>query len=180
MSKPLVTYNYLQAWDFTNQQWVRVQVPAFSVFTDSGGNKVGSPSISLILSNGAGIGSTNPLPVSQAVATPVNGNGTATAGTATATLTGAANVFTWLTALIITIIDTATAGSAELSLSGVQNGPLVFEVNAQGTANVNAPIVIQFPTPVRSSAVNTNIVATLPTLGAGTGKVSVVVTGYLL
>ncbi len=113
-------------------------------------------------------------------ATQVNSNGTATAGTATATLTGAAGKFTYLTGIEITIIDTATAGSAELSLSGVVGGPLVYEINAQGTVGVESPIIVPFAMPIQSSAVNTSIVATLPTLGAGTGKVSVVAHGYLL
>lgn len=121
----------------------------------------------------------NPSGVPTSV-TPANANGTATAGTATATLTGAAAKFTYLTAIIITIIGTATAGSAELSLTGAAGGTLLFEIDAPGTVGLGPPIIIPFPYPLQSSAVNTNIVATLPTLGAGTGKVSVVLIGYLL
>src|SRR5260221_13594991 len=113
-------------------------------------------------------------------ATQINANGTATAGTATATLTGAAGKFTYLTGWSITIVDTATGGAAELSISGVNGGPLLYEIDAQGVANASNPYGETLTTPLQSTAVNTSIVLNLPTLGAGTGKVSVVAHGYLL
>ncbi len=119
----------------------------------------------------------NALPVG---AVAINNNGTATAGTATATLTGAVGKFTYLTGFEITIIDTATAGSAELSLTGVNGGPLLYEIEAQGVVGAFNPFDVSYVPPLQSTAVNTNIVLTLPTLGVGTGKVSIVAHGYLL
>jgi hypothetical protein len=110
-----------------------------------------------------------------------NVNGTATAGTATATLAGVASRFTYITAMEITIISTATAGSAELSLTGLVGGTVVYEIDAPGVASTIAQYLMNWGYPgLQSSAVNTSIVATLPTLGAGTGKVSVVLHGYTL
>ena len=146
-----------------------------SVGLAAGGNTIGSVGL-----NGGGnfIGYVGSLPLYPGTAVQANAVGTATAGTATATLTGIASRSTYLITMIITAITTATAGSAELSLSGVANGPLTFEIDVPGTAGVQAQTVITFPSPIQSSAQNTNIVATLPTLGAGTGKVSVVLVGF--
>jgi hypothetical protein len=110
-----------------------------------------------------------------------NVNGTATAGTATATLTGVASRFTYVTAMEVTIITTATGGSAELSLTGLAGGTVVYEIDAPAIVGTIGQYLMNWGYPgLQSSAVNTSIVATLPTLGAGTGKVSVVLHGYTL
>jgi hypothetical protein len=126
-----------------------------------------------------GIGSGSGLAPSGAAQT--NVNGTATAATATATLAGVASRFSYVTAMEVTIISTATAGSAELSLTGLAGGTVVYEIDAPGVASTVASYLMNWGYPgLQSSAVNTSIVATLPTLGAGTGKVSVVLHGYTL
>jgi len=126
-----------------------------------------------------GVGSGSGLAMSGAVQT--NANGTATAGVATATLTGVATRFTYLTAMEVTVIDTATAGNAELTLSGLAGGSLLYEIDALGVVSGSSDLVVNWGYPgLQSSAVNTNIVATLPSLGAGTGKVSICLHGYTL
>ncbi len=118
-------------------------------------------------------------PTGLATAVQQNKNGTATAGTATATLANVAGKFTYITGMEVTIIDTATAGSAELTLSGLAGGSVLYEINAQGVAGTGEPWAVNFGYPgLQASAVSTDIVATMPTLGAGTGKVSIVLHGY--
>ncbi len=163
-------------------QWLRVKCTAFTSNTSLGGilnlYATPPPPVQLFASQ-AGMWTMQPTGISTAIQQ--NKNGTATAGTATATLTGAANVFTYITGMEITIIDTATAGSAELTLSGLAGGSVLYEINAQGVAGTGEPWAIEFGYPgLQSSAQDTNIVATMPTLGAGTGKVSIVLHGYTL
>ncbi len=161
-------------------QWFRLKCVSFVSNTSLGGvlnlYATSPPPLSIFaLQNGAWI----TQPTAIVIAVQQNKNGTATAGTATATLTGTAGQFTYITGMEITIIDTATAGSAELTLSGLAGGSVLYEINAQGVAGTGEPWAVNFGYPgLQSSAQNTNIVATMPSLGAGTGKVSIVLHGY--
>jgi hypothetical protein len=145
---------------------------AYTVFTSPPGSSV---PISQPLGFGLGSGLT------PTVAAQNNANGTATAATATATLANVALRFGYLTAMEVTIISTATAGSAELSLTGLAGGTLVYEIEAPGVASTVVSYAWSWGYPgLQASAISTDIVATLPTLGAGTGKVSIVLHGYTL
>jgi hypothetical protein len=165
-------YLRIRATSFTSNTSLVGVLECYTSFTSP---PTSSVPISQPLGIGLGSGLT-PTSVAQN-----NANGTATAATATATLANVASRFTYLTAMEVTIISTATAGSAELSLTGLAGGTMLYEIDAPGVASTVAYYSWSWGYPgLQASAVSTDIVATLPTLGAGTGKVSVVLHGYTL
>jgi hypothetical protein len=98
-----------------------------------------------------------------------------------ATLTGAAGRVTYLEGFDVTGGGATGASIVEISTTGLANN-LKFEMNvaAGATAAVNAQggLFIRFPTPIPSSATNTNIVVTLPSLGSGNTNASITVYGF--
>jgi hypothetical protein len=123
------------------------------------------------------VGQQNPLPTG---ATPKNQSNVGTNAAVTATVTaGGAGRFTWITGFEITAVDTATGGTGRATVTGVGT-TLNYEYSVQGTANGYNPLIVPFNPPIRSGLVNTDIVVSVPALGAGTGEVAVTAHGYNL
>lgn len=119
----------------------------------------------------------SPLP---AGATPVNASSGNVANAATtATLAGAAGVFTWLTGFEVTGAGATAASVILVTVTGAQGGTLtyVLVVPAGATTSIT-PLVVEPPAPIRSSAVNTNVVVNVPAFGAGNTNAAVTAHGY--
>jgi hypothetical protein len=99
----------------------------------------------------------------------------ATAATQTCTLPGMSGQYTYLDGFEISVGVGALPGGAELTLSGVVNGPWTYQVAAPAASGFFQSVT--FPKPRRSSDVSTDITLTLPSLGLTTGKASIVMHG---
>lgn len=106
-------------------------------------------------------------------------SGNVAAATATATLAGAASVTTYISGLQITGSG-ATAGSVVTgTVTGLLGGTMSLTIPvATGVTVGNAPITMEFYPPLPASAVNTSIVVSVPTLGAGNTNSTVSAWGY--
>jgi hypothetical protein len=98
-----------------------------------------------------------------------------------ATLTGSAGRMTYLEGFDVTGGGATAASIVEISTTGLSNN-LKWEMNVlagvAGPVNAQGGLFIRFPTPIPSSATNTNITVTLPSLGAGNTNASITVYGY--
>ncbi len=108
-----------------------------------------------------------------------NSSGDVAAASAVATLAAAVGKTTYIAGLIISGMGATGAGPALATLAGIIGGTatIVVPVPAGATLGI-APIVVQFDPPLPASAVNTAIVLTLPTLGAGNLHAAVSAWGF--
>ena len=112
--------------------------------------------------------------------TPLNASsGNVAAAVATATLAGAAGVTTYLTGFEVTGAG-ATAGIAvTVTVTGTLGGTMSYTYTAATGATVaNQPLIVEFSPAIPASAVNTSIVVSCPSLGAGNTNNTVVAHGY--
>lgn len=74
----------------------------------------------------------------------------------------------------------ATAGAVVVAtITGVLGGPLSYVFTAPTGATVGAePLILQWDPPLQSTAPNTDIVVTLPALGAGNTNAAVSISGF--
>lgn len=115
-------------------------------------------------------------------ATPVtSSSGNVAAASAVATLPGVAGKTTYCTGFQITG-GGATAGSLVLAtLAGLISGTATYVVGAAtGAAVQNTPLTVTFNPPIPASGLNTAIVLTLPSLGAGNTNAAVSAQGFQL
>ena len=113
-------------------------------------------------------------------ATPITASsGNVAAGTAAATLAAAAGKTTYIVGATVTG-GGATAGSiVNGTIVGTISGTMTFNVPvATGVTVGNQPIYFDFYPAIPASAVNTAIVVSVPTLGAGNTNSSVIAWGY--
>jgi hypothetical protein len=120
----------------------------------------------------------------QVLSQPVKAQVVTTAGAAQSnavTLTGGVGQYTYIEGFDVTGGGATAASIVEISTTGLSNN-LKFEMNvlagATGPVNAQGGLFIRFPTPIPSSATNTNIVVTLPSLGAGNTNASITVYGF--
>jgi hypothetical protein len=120
-----------------------------------------------------------PYPVG---ATPItSSSGNQAAGAAIATLAKAANKTTYITGFEITSSGATVGLVVNPTVVGVVTGTLTYTYAASaGVLLINTPLIVSFSIPIPSSAVNTDIVVTLPSLGLGNTNACVVAHGYLL
>lgn len=106
-------------------------------------------------------------------------SGNVAAAVATATLTSAASQTAYISGLQITGSG-ATAGSVvTATVTGLAGGTMSITVPVATGATVgNAPIELEFYPPLAASAANTNIVLSVPSLGAGNTNSTVSAWGY--
>jgi len=125
----------------------------------------------------AGISSAIPLG-----AVSVNGSsGNVAAATATATLTATATTTVWITGFEITSSGSTAAAVVSPTVTGTITSTLTYTyVTTAGATLANNALIVQFTTPIPASAVNTNIVVSMASLGAGNTNATVVAHGYLL
>jgi hypothetical protein len=124
----------------------------------------------------------------QVLTQPVNqiiGFASGAAQSNTATLTGATGVYTYIEGFDLTGGGATAASIIEVTTTGIAGSNPKFEVAI--AAGVTAPAFsttgpytwsIRFPTPLRSSATNTNITVVVPSYGSGNTNASVVAYGY--
>jgi hypothetical protein len=97
----------------------------------------------------------------------------------TATLAAAANKFTYLSGLQIFGTGATAASAVNATIAGLLGGTMTIPVAVPAGANLGiTPIVIGFDPPLRSGAVNTAIVVTLPSLGSGNTRATVNAQGF--
>lgn len=121
--------------------------------------------------------STGAVPTGAAQIT--GASGSVAAASAVATLAGAASKTTYITGFTVTAAGATAGASVSLAITGLLGGTLTYVYTAPTGATVPGPVLnVQFPTPLPASAVNTDIVVTLPSLGSGNLAAAVVATGY--
>lgn len=99
---------------------------------------------------------------------------------AVATITGKAQQNTYITGFEVTAGGATAGACVNATVTGVLGGTMTYTFCTPTGAAVQAmPLVVQFSPPLRSSAVNTNIVVTLPALGAGNTNATAVAHGYV-
>lgn len=111
---------------------------------------------------------------------PVVSTGTGAASTATATLTSGPGRTAFITGFVVYGLG-ATAGQASaVTVTGIQGGTQTYQFNVPTGATVAAtPMQINFPMPLPASAVNTNIVVSVASFGAGNTTSGVTAYGYI-
>lgn len=135
-----------------------------------------------VAANGALIATSTPASDYPLNAVPLTAaSGSVAAAVATATLAAAAAAKTWITGFEVTGAG-ATAGLAVLvTVTGVVTGTLTYVYcAAAGVLVANTPLIVQFSRAIPSSAVNTAIAVSCPSLGTGNTNNSVVAHGYQL
>lgn len=131
---------------------------------------------------------TTPLPVALGNgglplgATPlVSASGNVAAASAAATLTSSATTTAYITGFEITSSGSTAAAVVSATVTGILGGTLTYTyTSVAGATLANQPLLVTFNPPLPASAVNTNIVVTLPSLGAGNTNAAVVAHGYRL
>jgi len=125
------------------------------------------------------VGSISDYPVG---AVPINAeSGNVANAVATATLAASLTQKTWITGFQVTGSG-ATAGlPVQVTVTGLVGGTQTFiYCAAVGVLIENTPLIVTFPKPVPSSAINTAIVVSCPALGSGNTNNTVNAQGYQL
>ena len=133
-------------------------------------------------------GQTNPFTTGLPIlaypigATPITASsGNVAAGAAVATLAKLATKTTYITGFEITSSGATVGLVVNPTVVGTITGTLTYVYTAvAGALLANSPLIVIFNPPIPSSAVNTDIVVTLPSLGIGNTNACVVAHGYQL
>jgi hypothetical protein len=116
-----------------------------------------------------------------AVAVPINASsGNVAAGTAAATLAAAASKFTYMSGFQFTSSGSTAASVVVCTITGITTTKSYIVASALGALLANTPLIVQFNPPLQSSAVNTAIVASCPSLGTGNTNAVMTADGYQL
>lgn len=123
---------------------------------------------------------TQPASDYVAGATPLtSASGNVAAAVATATLAGAAGVTTYITGFEVTGAGATAALVVNVTVTGTVSGALTYTYTAvAGATLANQSLVVTFFPAIPASAVNTSIVVSCPSLGAGNTNNTVVAHGY--
>lgn len=106
-------------------------------------------------------------------------SGTVAAGAAVATIPAVAGKTAYITGFTITSTGSTAAAVVAPTIVGLISGTATFAyASVAGVTLSNQPLIVPFYPAVPASAVNTAIVVTLPSLGAGSTNATVVVTGF--
>lgn len=113
-------------------------------------------------------------------ATPLmSASGNVAAAAATATLAGAANQTTYITGFELTGAGATAASVIALTITGLLGGTATYNVPVPAGAAVGIqPLIVEFPEPMPASAVNTSIVVSAASFGAGNTNAAVVAHGF--
>lgn len=99
---------------------------------------------------------------------------------ATATLAAGAQQFTYITGFEATFAGATVGQCVNLTITGLLGGTLTYPVCSPTGATVQGyPFGFEFVPPLRSSAVNTAIVVSMPALGAGNTNAAVIAHGFV-
>jgi hypothetical protein len=116
-------------------------------------------------------------------ATPVTGSGTGSTGAVSASLPAASGKFTYICGFAYQGSDATAAVAGNIAVSGTVTGTMNFgyvALAAGTTVPQPPPAVVEFSPCVPSSAVNTAVTVTPPTLGTGATLATVSAWGYQL
>lgn len=116
-------------------------------------------------------------------ATPVvSSSGNVAAATATATLAaGGATVMTYISGFEVTAGGATAAATVNVTVTGVIGGTMTYSFSAAtGVDAPSPPLVVEFNPPLQASALNTAIVVSMPTLGAGNAHAAINAHGFQL
>lgn len=131
----------------------------------------------LLCLSGIPAGAQSPLPLQgiQITAT----SGTVAAGVAAASLAAAAGKVTYICGFAITSAGSTGAAVVAPTITGIVTGTMTFAyASVAGATLSNQPLVVPFRDCISASAVNTAIVVSLPSLGAGNTNATVNAWGY--
>lgn len=116
----------------------------------------------------------------QPHAFPVTGaSGNVAAAPAIATLPGTPGLTTFISGFEITASGATAASCVNATVAGVVSGSLTYTFCAPAGTTAPAPaLIVNFNPPIPATSVNTAIVVTLPSLGAGNANAAVVTHGF--
>lgn len=101
------------------------------------------------------------------------------AGAVAATLAAAAGVTTYITGFEVTGAGATAASVVAVTVTGLVGGTATYFVAVPAGASAALPaLVVEFTRPIPASAVNTAIVVSVPSLGAGNVASAVVAHGF--
>lgn len=110
-----------------------------------------------------------------------NSSGNVANATAAATLTSAASRLAYISGFEITAGGATAPALVTATVTGLLGGTLSYTFGATtGAAVASAPLIVEFNPPLPASAVNTNIVVSLPALGAGNTNATTTAHGFLI
>jgi len=168
----------------------QVNASGFSAVQVFGTNIVsGTANVSMEGSTGVStVMADNPFPVASTTvypltATPVTGTGTGSTGAISATLSAGTTQVTYLCGFSFQGSNATAAVNSNISVTGLSGGTLNFGYTALAAGAAvpqPPPITHRFNPCLPSSAVNTAVVVTPPTLGAGAPLATVTVWGFRL
>lgn len=96
-----------------------------------------------------------------------------------ATLTGSATTTVYLTGFVVDGLGATGASVVAVTVSGLLGGSQVYRVAVPAGATVAIPrLAVEFARPVPASAVDTPIVVTVPSFGAGNTAALVSASGF--
>ena len=106
-------------------------------------------------------------------------SGNVAAAAAIATLAGVAGKTTYITGFEVTASGAVAAAVVLATLTGLAGGTATYVyVAPAGVTTAGPMLAVEFAPPLPASALNTAIVLTLPSLGAGNTNAAVVAHGY--
>jgi hypothetical protein len=106
-------------------------------------------------------------------------SGNVVAAPAVATLPGAPGLTTFISGFEITASGATAASCVNATVAGVVSGSLTYAFCAPAGVTAEAPpLIVNFNPPIPAASVNTAIVVTLPSLGAGNANAAVVTHGF--
>ena len=116
---------------------------------------------------------------SSSAQTPVTASNTGAAVAITASLPAVSGKFTYITGFQVTGAGATAASVVTVTVTGTVNGTMSYNVVAPaGVTTSITQLVVSFPVPVPSSAVNTAVVVNVPSLGAGNTNSAVAAQGF--
>ena len=111
----------------------------------------------------------------------INSSGAVAAATAAATLTPSAAGLAHISGFDITGAGATTALPVSVTVTGIAGGTLTYSYTAiAGVLLANTPLSVTFNPPLPAATINTAIVVSCPTLGAGNTKNTANAYGYEL
>lgn len=118
-----------------------------------------------------------PLPYGGTAVTSSSGN--VAAATAAATLPAVSAKTTYLSGFMFTSSGSTGALVVDCTVTGLISGTWTFSyTTVAGATLANAPLVVNLERPIPGSAVNTAIVVSCPTLGAGNAHAAMTAWGF--
>ena len=118
--------------------------------------------------------------MSPSAATQVTASsGNVAAASAVATLPAVASRYNFLAGFAVTSSGSTAAAVVNVTVTGLVTGTMTYTyTSVAGATLANQPLVVTFNPPIITSALNTAIVVTLPSLGAGNTNASVNAWGF--